>query len=153
MGEKSNPSFTHHVWYFYHELIYIRLLLMVQLQILSGDLQKRHLGLIWCHQQVFADKSRLKRATGMGVVSLSSPCQDASPNMQHDLLGSPCDLRVTLTWGQILTLPIKVTGYMFRPRREEHVGDRIRPLAFLVQKVFTENVFANFFWRFVIPSA
>ena len=72
---------------------------MIQLQILVGDVHKGHLGsddVIRHYQQVIANKSRLNRATDMGVVSLSLPCQDASPDMQHDLLGSTCDL-VTLT--------------------------------------------------------
>ena len=102
---------------FYYQLSYIRLLLMIQLQILVGDLHKGHLGpddVIRGHQQLFANKSRLKWATDMGVVSLSFSCQDASLDMQHDLLGSTCVLLVILTWGQTPTLPIKVTRHMFR---------------------------------------
>ena len=44
MGEKPNPSHTHQVRLFYHELSYIRLLLMIQLQILVGVLDIGHLG-------------------------------------------------------------------------------------------------------------
>ena len=67
---------------------------MIQVQILVGDLHKGHLGsddVIRGHQQVFANNSRLKRATDLGMVSLCSSCQDASPDMQHDLLRSTCD--------------------------------------------------------------
>ena len=73
---------------------------MIHLKMLIGDLHKGHLGadeVIRGHQQIFANKSRLKRATDTGLISLSLSCQDASPDMQHDLLGSACDLRVTLT--------------------------------------------------------
>ena len=67
---------------------------MIQVQILVGDLHKGHPvsdGVIRGHQQVFANNSRLKRVTDVGVVSLCSSCQDTSPDMQHDLLGSTCD--------------------------------------------------------------
>ena len=46
---------------------------MIQVRILVGDLHKDHLGshdVIRCHQQVFANNSRLKRAIDMGLVSL-----------------------------------------------------------------------------------
>ena len=43
-------------------------------------------------QQLFANNSRLKRATDMAGVSLCVSCQDTSTNMQHDLLRSKCDL-------------------------------------------------------------
>ena len=71
MGEKQNPSFKHQARLFYHELSYIWVLLMIQVQILVGDLHRGHLGsydIIRGHQQVLANNSRLKRATGMGVV-------------------------------------------------------------------------------------
>ena len=71
------------------------LMLMIQVQILVGDPHKGHLGsddVIRGHEQVFADNSRLERATDMGVVSLCSSCQDASSDMQHGLLGPACDL-------------------------------------------------------------
>ena len=69
---------------------------MIQVQILVSDLHKSHLGsddVIRGHQQIFANNSRLERATDMGLVSLCSSCQDASPDMQHDLLGLTCDLK------------------------------------------------------------
>ena len=150
MGEKSNPSFTHQVWYFCHELSYTRLLLMIQLQILVGDLHNGHLesdDVIRGNQQFFANKSRSKRATCMGVVSLNSSCRDASPDMQHDLFGSKC---VTLTfvwpWSEIKHWPYRLRspGTRFdEPWWKEHDGGRIRPLAFLVQKLFAQNIFAQ----------
>ena len=73
---------------------------MIQPQMLVDDLHKGHLrsdDVIRVRQQVFANKSRLKRATDMGVISSSLCCQDASPDMQHDVLGSTCDICVTLT--------------------------------------------------------
>ena len=100
MGEKSYPSFTLQVFYFNQKLNSFRLLSMIQLQILVSGLLKGHLGsddVIRGHQQFFANKIRLKRATDVGVVSLSLSCQDASPDMQHDFLGSTSDLFVTLT--------------------------------------------------------
>ena len=74
----------------------ITLLFMIQATILVGDLHKGRLGLddvIQGHQEMFSNNSRLERATDMGQVSLCSSCQDASPDMQHDLLGSTCDLK------------------------------------------------------------
>ena len=43
MREKHNPSYTHLVRLFYHVLSYIRLLLMIQEQILVGGLRGGHL--------------------------------------------------------------------------------------------------------------
>ena len=61
---------------------------MMYVQILVGDLYKGHLGsddAIRGHQQVFANNSRMERATDGGMLSLCSSCQHASPDMQHDL--------------------------------------------------------------------
>ena len=69
---------------------------MINVKILVGDLHKGHLGsddAIQGHQQIFANNSRLERAIDMGLVSLCSSCQEASPDMQHDLLGSTGDLK------------------------------------------------------------
>ena len=44
MGERPNPSSMHQVWLFYHELSYIRLLLIFQVQILVGDPHRGNLG-------------------------------------------------------------------------------------------------------------
>ena len=71
MGEKSNPSFTHKIQKFYHESGYIRLLMMIQVQIMVDDLHKGHLGsgdVIRGQKHILASNSRLKRATDMGVV-------------------------------------------------------------------------------------
>ena len=68
---------------------------MIQVQILVGDFHIGYLGsddVIRGRQQIFANNSRLKRAKDTSVVSLCSSCQDASNDMQHDLLGSTCDL-------------------------------------------------------------
>ena len=68
---------------------------MIQVQILVGDLHKGHLGsddVIRGQKQFFANNSGTNRATDTGVFSLCSSCQDASPDMQHDLFGSTCDL-------------------------------------------------------------
>ena len=81
--------------YFYHELSYARLLLMIQVKILVGD----HRGHLWSydvirgHQQVLGNNSRLKRARDMGMVSLCLYCHEASTDMEHDLFGSAFDLR------------------------------------------------------------
>ena len=40
MGEKRNPSPTHQARLFYHELSYVRVLLIIQVQILIGDLHR-----------------------------------------------------------------------------------------------------------------
>ena len=97
MGEKkTDPSFTHQGRLFYNELNYARLVLMIQVQILIGDLHRGHLGsydVILDHQQALANNSRLKRAGDMGVVSLCLYCHDASIDMQHDLFESAFDLR------------------------------------------------------------
>ena len=91
MREKPNHLYTRQVRLFYHELGYIRLLLMTQVQSLAGDLHRDHLDQPKS-PTIFANNSRLKRATDMGVVSLCLYGQDASTDLQYDLLGSTCDL-------------------------------------------------------------
>ena len=79
MGETSNPSHTHPARLFYHEFNYARLSLMIQVQILVGDLYRGHLGtydIIRGHQQVLVNNSRLKTAKDIGVVLLRLYCQD-----------------------------------------------------------------------------
>ena len=96
MGEKPNPSFTYQARLFYHELRYVKTLLMAQVQILVGDLHRSHLGsydVIRGHHQVLADNSRLKRATDMSVVSLCLYRHDASTDIQLEPNGSTFDLR------------------------------------------------------------
>ena len=120
---------------------------MIQVQILVGDLHKGHLGsddVIRGHQEVFANNSRMKRATDTGMVSLCSSCQDASPDMQHDLLGSTCDL--TWPWPEVKFWPDpprSPSTCFDAARREEHDGAWIKPLACLVQKLFAKNFFAK----------
>ena len=58
MGEKRNVSHTHQVQLFYHELTYITLFLMIQIQILVGDLHRDHWGHLRHH--VFANNSQLR---------------------------------------------------------------------------------------------
>ena len=65
MGEEPNPSNTHQAQLFYHELSYARLLVMIQVQTLVGDLHRGHLGsddVIRGHQQVLDNNSPLKRS-------------------------------------------------------------------------------------------
>ena len=77
MAEKPKTSYTHQARLFYHELSYVRLLLMIQVQILVGDLHGGHLvsyDVIRGHQKVLANNSRLKSATdraGLIVLVLS----------------------------------------------------------------------------------
>ena len=69
---------------------------MIQVKSLVGDLHKGHLmsdDVIQGHQQIFANNSRLEIATDVAQVSLSSSCQDTSPDSQHDLLGSTCNAK------------------------------------------------------------
>ena len=117
MGEKPNTSFTHQALLFYHELSYVGVLLMIQVQILVSDLDRGHLGsydVIRSYQQALANTSRLKRATCMGVVSLCLYCHNESTDMQHELLGSTFDLR--WPWPEVKYWPnlFKVIMYMVR---------------------------------------
>ena len=116
---------------------------MIQVQILIGDLHRGHLGsydVILDHQQALANNSRLKRAGDMGVVSLCLYCHDASIDMQHDLFESAFDLRrpwpEVKYWPDLLRLP---RIWFNAPWREEHADIRIKPLAFLVQKLFAKK--------------
>ena len=161
MGERSNPSFTHQIRKVCYELSYIRSLLMIHSQILVGDLHnghKGHLGsddVIRGYQQVYANNSRLKRATDMGVVSLSSSCQDALTDMQHGPFGSTCGL--TWPWPEIKYWPghSRSPGTCFdAPWREEHDGAWFRPLACLVRKLCAKKTFSakNVTLPFFTPS-
>ena len=42
----------------------------------------------------FINKSRLKRAGDMGLISLCLSCHDASTGMQYELRGPTCDLHL-----------------------------------------------------------
>ena len=73
---------------------------MIQVQILVGDLRKDHLesdDIIRGYQQLFANKSRLKRAVDMGVILLFLSFQDASTGMQHD----QCRQILFQLWGRM----------------------------------------------------
>ena len=76
---------------------------MIHIQTLVGDLGKGHLGsddAIRSHQQVFANNSRLKRATGIVLVlSRRIDWYATWPTWVHMWL------HVTLTCGQILAWP------------------------------------------------
>ena len=67
------------------------ILLMIQAQVLVGNLYRGHLGVNRGYRQVFANDSRLKKAKDMGLVSSRLLCQEAATDMQHDLLGSTYD--------------------------------------------------------------
>ena len=148
MGEKRNPSHTHQVRLFYHELSYVRLFLMIQVQILVDELHRGHLAsydVIW---QILANNSRLKRPRDMVVVSLCLYRHDAWTYMQHDLLGLTFNLK--WTWPEVKRWPVlfKVTMYIYciwfkAPWRKEHAGPRIKPLAYLVQKFFAKKVYGK----------
>ena len=95
MGENPNASNTHQARFFPHELSYVRLLL-IEVQILVGDLHRGHLKSsdgIRGQKQVLANNSRLKRVEDMGLVSLCLYCHDASTDIQYDLFGQTFDLR------------------------------------------------------------
>ena len=89
------------------------------------------------HQQVFANDSRLNRATDIGVVSLCLSCRDASTDVQHDLPRSTCDLYTRANIDPDLSRSQCI--YFDAPCREEHDGARIMPLAFLVRKFFAKR--------------
>ena len=75
----------------------------------------RSSGVIWHHpsnQQVLANNSQLKRATGMDVVALCLYCHDQSTDLQHELLGSTCDLRWPWPEVKYWPDPFKVIMYM-----------------------------------------
>ena len=116
---------------------------MILVQILVGDLYEGHPGVRWRNPRsttVFLLNSRLKIATNVGLVSLYLFCQDASTDMQHDLLGSTRDL--TWPWPEAEYWPDHAMspGKCFdAPWQEEHDGARIRPLTYLVRKLFAKK--------------
>ena len=143
MVEKRNPSFTYQARLLYRELSYIRLSSIIQVQILVGDLLKGHLGsydVIRGHQQVLANNPRLKRAKDVGMVSLCLYCHDASIDVQHDLFGLAVDVRCP--WPEVKYLPDLFRSpciWFHAPWREKHADIRIRPLVFLVQRLFAKK--------------
>ena len=145
MRENPKHSFTHQSQLFYHELSYVRVLLIIQVHILVCDLDRGHLGsydVIRSHQQVLANNSRLKRATGMGVVSLWLYCHNESTDMSMSYLGQHLtprnlDLRSNID----LTILKSSCIWFDAPWREKHGSTRIKPIAFLVGKSFAKKCF------------
>ena len=104
------------------------------------------------HEQAFANRSRLKSATDMGMVSLYLSCQDASTDMQHDLFTSACDLDLRLNIE--LDLSKSPCICFDAPCRKEHDGARVMPLAFLVRKLFAKTFCPKqLFLLFLTPAA
>ena len=103
------------------------------------------------HQQVFVNSSRLRRSTDMGVVSLCLSRQDASTDMQHDLLRSACDLALRSNMDPDLLRSSCIC--IDAPFREEHDVARIMPLAFLVRKFFLQKMFLTktAIWAVFVP--
>ena len=88
------------------------------------------------HQQIFANNSRLKGATNIGVLSLCLSCQDASTDMQYYLLRSTCDLDLRSRSHVDPDFSRSPCICFDAPCREKHDGFRVMPLAFLVRKLF-----------------
>ena len=141
---------------------FIRLLVIIQVQILVGDLHKGHLGsddVIQGHQQFFfTNNSRMKKATDTGMISLCSSCQDESPDMQNDLLGSTCDL--TWPWHEVKFWPQVLLTFQCH---QAHVltrldGRNTMVLEFSCQhayfKSYSQKTFCQkrLFWGFLTPS-
>ena len=100
MGEKLNPSYKHQTQSLYHQLSYIRLLLMIQVQILVGDLHRGHL---WSTE---VTNRFLLIAHDWKELQTWAWCHCACLVETHRLICNMTYLgqHVTLTWGQILTL-------------------------------------------------
>ena len=133
---------------------------MIGVQISVSDLFRRHLrscGVSRGTNRFLANNSRLKRARDKGLVSMWLYCHDASTDIQHDLFGSTFDLMwdsdlrsdvdLTLLWSPCI--------WFNAPWRKEHAGSRIKPLAFVVQKLLAKNDVGKkqLFWGLFIPSA
>ena len=101
----------------------------------------------------FANNSRLKRARDEGLVSMWLYCHDASTDIQHDLFGSTFDLMwdFDLKSNVDLTLLWSPSIWFNAPWRKEHAGSRIKPLAFVVQKLLAKNDVGKkqLFWVFI----
>ena len=134
---KPKSSYKNQVRLFYHELIYIRLLLIIQMQILVGDLHGAHLGstkvtnkvlLIthdWKELETWAWSYRAYLVT-MHRLICNMTCLDQHVTSRGLglIVQSPC-ITFDALW------------------REEHDGARIMPLAFLVEKLLATNLFAK----------
>ena len=101
------------------------------------------------NQPFFANNFWSKRDRDVRVVLLCFSHQDASINVQCDLLRSPRD---TLTWGHVLTLTFPRSCYTCFDAswRGKHDGVKIIALSFQKRKL-SKNCFAQKcrFWPFV----
>ena len=133
---------------------------MIGVHILVSNLFRGHLGscdVIRGANRFLANNSRLKRARDKGLVSMWLYCHDASTDIQHDLFGSTFDLMwdFDLKSNVDLTLLWSPCIWFNAPWRKEHAGSRIKPLAFVVQKLLAKNDVGKkqLFWGLFIPSA
>ena len=159
MGEKPNPSLTHQARLFYHKLSYVRVLLMIQVQILIGDLHR----VTWGHMTSSEVTNRFWLITNdwkelqawawshcACIVKTNRLICNMSHLGQH-LTSGDLDLRSNID----LTLLRSPCIWFDAPWREEHAGNQIKSLAFLVQKLFAKNVLCKkqVIWGLLIPSA
>ena len=89
----------------------------------------------------------------MGKVSLSLSCHIKLTDRRHDILG-PCDLM--WPWPKVRYWPDHPKWsctHFEAPWRDEHDGGRIKPLAFLVQKLLPNLLAKNSYFDVFIPSA
>ena len=130
-----NPSVAHQVRQLYLELSHIRLLLMIHVQILGGDLHRGHLG-----SDDFTNRFLLITHDWKELQTWAwSHC--ACLVKAHGLIleESTCDL--TWSWPEVKYWPdrSRPNGACFDALWEKHDGARIRPLAYLVQKLFAKK--------------
>ena len=140
MGEKLTPSDMHQIHLFYSKKAILdhcwwsrcKFWLVTFIEVIWDHLRSPT-GLI-------ANNSLLKNVRDMAVVSLCLSCRDASTDMQHDILGSKCDL--TWSWSRVKCWPnrSKLSYICFdAPWREEHDDARNMWLGFLFQKLFAKT--------------
>ena len=155
MGEKPNPSFTHQDQLFYHELSYVRVLLMTQVQILVVTL----IEVIWGHMTSSEIPNRFWLIThDWKELQAWAWCHCACIDTTNRLMCNMSYLDQYLTSDDLdlgshkgLTLLRSSCTWFDAPWREKHIGTRIMPLAFLVQKLLAKNVFGKkktLFWDF-----
>ena len=145
MGEIPNPSPTHQARLFYHELCYVRVLLMIHVQILVGDLHK----VIWGHMTSSEVTHRFWLITNvqkdLQAWTWSHCACIVKTNrlicnmiyLGHHLTSGDLDLRSNIDLTHLRSPCI----WFDAPRREEHAGIRMKSLAFLVQKLFAKTFF------------
>ena len=133
----------HQTQLFYPEWSNTRPLLMIQLQILVGGLHRGNPVSPEVTKFFFANNTRLKRSTKeLGLVSLYLSFHETltntqSTNMQHDLLGTTCDL--TWRWPKVkcrstCSKSSCIFFFFFDAAwRQKHDGARIISPAFLVK--------------------